>query len=130
MSWADIIKKNDKEIVNDIKPKEPDKIDEEMNNEIDYNVKDVDEEFEKIYSNVLVDIKMDFREYIMNLCLPFLDKINGHNIFYDFMKYNSINFDILCNDVNKANEEYYKEEEEYENEMEQYEADYDNYFKV
>ena len=112
----------DKEIIKVVKPKEPDIY------EVDLNVKDIDEEFEKIYSNVLIDIKIDFREYIKDICLPFLDKINGQSIFYDFMKYNSKNFETLCNDVYKFNENYFREVEEYEIEMEQNEAEYDNYY--
>ena len=60
--------------------------------------------------------------------MPFLDKINGQSIFYDFMKYNSKNFETLCNDVYKFNENYFREVEEYEIEMEQNEAEYDNYY--
>ena len=41
MSWVDITKKYDKEIIKIVKPKEPDKIDDIY--KIDLNVKDIDE---------------------------------------------------------------------------------------
>ena len=67
----------------------------------------------------IVDIKLEFKDYIDDLCLPFLNK--NSNIFYDFIKYNCYNLDIVKNKVENENKEYLKELEE----MEENEFDYD-----
>jgi hypothetical protein len=119
MNWTDVLKKNNKEFQKKI----PEKIIEDnTEEEIDYNIKDYEDEFDTLHSYDIVEIKIDFKDYIDNLSLPFLDKdinspFNNNNIFYDFIKYNSVNLINIKNNVEKENEEYlnelYDEEDNY-----------------
>ena len=73
--------------------------------------------------NKFIDIQMEFKEYIKDRCLPFLNKKeylenpNDFNItqndnsydLYDYIKYNSVNYVELTEKINKENEEYIKE---------------------
>lgn len=125
MSWVNILKKNDKEFQKDIPKK---KVKEHVNIVQDDNLKNYDEIFDLIYSSKIIDIKLEFKEYIENLCLPFLDKnkkINdvSYNI-NDYIKYNSNNLTKLKNNIEAENEEYLKELEEFD-EQDNYEH-YDN----
>jgi hypothetical protein len=130
--WVDILKKNDKEFETELKKDEI--VSENNDSEIfdeDYNIKDPDEVFDYTYISNLIDIKLEFEEYIKNKCLPFFNRqifmenpndmnISNFNInynFYDYIKYNSINYIKLIDKVNKDNEEYIKELENEEHEM-------------
>lgn len=130
--WVDILKKNDKEFETTLKNEDVVIEDNEsIIVEEDYNIKDYDEEFDIINKDKLIDIKLEFEEYVKEKCLPFFNKNilmeNPHNInitdcsnnynFYDFMKYNSVNYFDLIKQVNKENDEYIKELENEENEF-------------
>lgn len=100
--WSDIIKKNDKEFeIKNTKEKN-------FNNQkpiLKYNLKDADEEFEFIFNKVLVNIKVDFENYINNQAFPFMDNnlnLKSYN-FYDFLKYNSINYIDVIHKVDEEN---------------------------
>ena len=118
MSWANILKKNNKqfEIEKTVQPESENNEDE---SEYDVNIKDLDEEFEYMYIKSIVDIKCDLKEYIESECLPFLNRsnINIYHNFYEFIKNNCVNLYELENKLNKEYEEYLeeleKEEEEY-----------------
>ena len=130
MNWVNITKKNIENNIdtNIIKKNNITKdIDTNSLNEcyIDYNIRDYEEEFDLKYSANIVNLKIDFKDYIDELCLPFLnmnnfyynknkDIYNNHeNIyqytFYDFIKYNSKNYSKLKNKIDKENKEYIKE---------------------
>ena len=114
MNWLNAIKKNDSEFNNYIEKKEiiiPDK----KVFIIDLNIKDPDEEFELLYNNKIIDLKLEFLEIINNEGLPFLNnkKIlnNIYNKFFDFIKYNSKNYDNVIKNVEKQNIEYLNQTE-------------------
>jgi hypothetical protein len=121
MSWLDALKKNDKEFEKKIVDNTIIEEVLEINNEL----KDIEEEFDYTFSSTITDIKIDFKDYIERLALPFLDndsanlftdrigviRNNDFN-FYDFIKYNSENFVKLSEKIEKENEEYENEMEE------------------
>lgn len=130
-TWTEVLKKNNKEFEKKKSNNEEYYLKEETNEleeEEDYNIKDVDEEFHKIYSAALVDLKLEFREYIENEGLPFLNIYNNlseYN-FNDFIKYNCSNYLKLNMKIEKENEEYLNEKIEEENEMmEEYQNEMD-----
>ena len=126
MSWCEIIKKNDIpfETKKDNNPDENKQIMEDNSEDLDniisyennssdnYIIKDVNEEFDKEYSSKIIDIKIDFRDYIEKEYLPFLNILNintsKHN-FYDFIKKNSENYKKLMKVIEKENEETLKQ---------------------
>lgn len=125
MSWCEIIKKNDIqfETKKDNKSDENKQNIEDNSNNLDniisyennsdnYIIKDVNEEFDKEYSSKIIDIKIDFRDYIEKEYLPFLNILNRntskHN-FYDFIKKNSENYKKLIKVIEKENEETLKQ---------------------
>ena len=123
MDWINILKKNDKDFEKETK--KPD-VEETVFVINDPNIKNYEDEFDIKYSSKIIDIKLEFKEYIEELCLPFLDKNRSftdvsYNI-YDYIKYNCNNLIKIKNSVEKENEEYLKENEEFE---ENY--NYDNY---
>jgi hypothetical protein len=87
---------------------------------IDINLIDIDDEFDHEYLSKITDLKLEFNEYINMECLPFLNKLNIKDYnFYDFIKYNSENYNNTIDKVNKENEEYIKLlEEDMQHEME------------
>jgi hypothetical protein len=118
MSWANILKKNNKQFETEkIVQSQLDTTEE--SEVIDDNIKDLDEEFENKYMMNIVDIKCDLKEYIESQSLPFLNKtnINIYHNFYEFIKNNCTNLHELENKLNKEYETYLeeiqKEEEEY-----------------
>ena len=109
-SWKDILKKTDKEFAIDLKESEDSYVDEQIIEQIDYNIKCPLEEFDLIYDAIICDLKLGFREYLKEEGMPFMDKIiNTEYNFYDFIKFNSENYEIICQTVEKDNEEYKKE---------------------
>jgi hypothetical protein len=91
------------------------------------NIKDVDDEFEREYSLIIHDIMFDFKEYIKEEQLPFMNKLNmtGKYLVEDFFKYFSTNYNDIKDKVEKENEEYLKELEEEENELIEENSEYE-----
>ena len=126
MSWVSILHKNNKDF--DTKVDEVDEVKDVIVIDIvdcdyyDNNIKNYDDEFDIKYSTIMVDIKIDFMDYINDLSLPFLDNnlktldINEIN-FYDFIKNNCENYNKVVKDVDKNNKEYIKEMENEEDEI-------------
>lgn len=116
MSWIDILKKND----NDFETKlseENTTIHEEKIQILDLNIKDLDDEFDKIYFDKIIEVKLEFKEFIEEEGFPFLNKRNNSDFtFYDFIKENSTNFYCLKELVDKENTEYLNDIEIEENE--------------
>lgn len=119
MSWLEILKNNDKEFDKNIKLSDIEQKKEDDNiNEIDTNIKDIEEEFDKIYLDKIVDIKLELKEYIDLEALPFLNKNNyTDNNFYNFIKYNSENYFKLEVEIEKENDTYLESIELEENEI-------------
>ena len=116
MSWVDILKKNDSEFET-ILSEENITIQEEKIQILDLNIKDLDEEFDKIYFDKILEIKLEFKEFIEDEAFPFLNKRNTTNYnFYDFIKENSTNLYCLKELVDKENTEYLNDIEIEENE--------------
>lgn len=112
MNYKDILNKNNKEF--EIKSKFDDYIEDEIVYE-NPELKDYDEEFERIYNLTIHDLKFDFGEFIREQFLPFLNKTHNFNYsFYDFIKNNSKNYLEIIEIVDKDNENYLKELEEEE----------------
>jgi hypothetical protein len=86
--------------------------------EHDPRILDVDDEFDNKHAINIYDIKFDFKLFLEEECLPFLDKkfFNGEEYqFYEFIKYNSENYYKLSEKVDQENAEYLKQaENEYE----------------
>ena len=116
MNWATILKKNDKEFETSLNIEE-DKNEEDIE-EHDPHILDVDDEFDNKHAINIYDIKFDFKLFLEEECLPFLDKkfFNGEEYqFYEFIKYNSENYYKLSEKVDQENAEYLKQSEnEYE----------------
>jgi len=124
MSWVDILKKNEKDfevnIEKDIEYKDTPNI------IYDPNIKDLDEEFDKLYSIKIYDIKFDFKQFIEESSLPFLNIKSTNNLFIDFIKYNSTNYYNLEKKINEENDKYLLEiKEEEEQEKNDYSLEYD-----
>ena len=128
MSWIEIIKKNDKEFESVIET-DIHSIDIDDDNDYSYienieNYKNIEEEFNNIYINDLIEINIEFKDYIKEKLLPFFNNSilkNNCNLYtlYDFIKNNSKNYDKLLKKVNEDNEELLKE-----NDLEEYNDDY------
>jgi hypothetical protein len=75
---------------------------------LNYNLKNPDDEFEFIFNKFMVNIKVDFENYINNQAFPFMDNnlnLRGYN-FYDFLKYNSKNYSDISNKIEEENYEH------------------------
>lgn len=75
-------------------------------------LRDYDEEFDRIYETVINDLHFDFKICIENECLPFMDIHpcqNLNNTFYDFIKNHSYNYIEVIDNVNKMNDTIIKE---------------------
>ena len=113
MDWLNAIKKTDNEFKNYIEKKEV-IIPEKKLYIVDLNIKDPDEEFELLYNNKIIDLKLEFMELIKDESLPFLniEKIlKNDNKFLDFIKYNSKNFDNVIKNVEIHNNDYINQSE-------------------
>ena len=109
MNWLNILKKNDKEFEKTINKKNDNII--VIDENIDENIEDAEIEFEKEYSIIIRDLEFDFKEYINELVLPFLNGVR-ENRFYDFIKNNCKNFKTVIDRVDLNNKEYINELEE------------------
>jgi len=113
MDWLNAIKKTDTEFKNYIEKKEI-IVPEKKLYVVDLNIKDPDEEFELLYNNKIIDLKLEFMELIKDESLPFLNVqkiLKNDNKFLDFIKYNSKNFDTVIKNVEKFNNEYLNQNE-------------------
>jgi len=122
MNWAGILKKNNKDFET-VKEKNIDNYeDQNIKDNANDDLKDVDDEFERIYFSKITDIKLELIEYIREEQLPFLNRINidADYFFYDYIKDNCKNLYTLEEKIKKENDKYLeelkKEEEEQEKE--------------
>lgn len=112
MSWVDILKKNDNEFQISIEKEV--EYNESTNYIYDSNIKDIDDEFNRIYILKIYDIKFYFKKIIDEYPLPFLNKKSPNNFFIDYIKYNCKNYYTLEKNIIKENNEYLNELEEEE----------------
>jgi hypothetical protein len=113
MDWLNAIKKTDTEFKNYIEKKDI-IVENKKVYVVDLNIKDPDEEFELLYNNKIIDLKLEFTELINNESLPFLNLrkiLTTDNNFFDFIKYNSKNFDNVIKNVEIHNNEYLNQNE-------------------
>jgi hypothetical protein len=134
MSWKNILTSNSKEFEKSLNTNIENHEEEEYDIQYDINVKDVDDEFENKYLSKICDIKTDFRLYLEEEHLQFLNKTNigGKFDFHDYIKFNSYNFYKLEKEINDYNEECMKEymNELAEEEIYDYINEYDNQKKL
>lgn len=122
MNWLDAVNKKPTNIQNIEKPEED--YEEVVEMIHDFLFKNPEEEFEIEHKEKMVNIKVDFRNFIEEHYLPFFDNIhnNEYNMF-DFLKLHSNNFDKIKEKVEEENrlfeEEIIKENEEIEKELEE-----------
>jgi hypothetical protein len=89
-------------------------------------LKDYDEEFDRIYETLINDLNFEFKLSIEEECLPFMDihpylNKSLNNTFYEFIKNHSHNYNEVIDNVNKINDVIIKEYDsnnEYYNEQE------------
>ena len=122
MNYADITKRNTDVIQPKIKKEEEKKEIVVYNKYSDLVFKDIDDEYDFKYLRGITDISIDFRDYIYKNYLPFMDKmINVEYHIYDFLKYNSVEYNKTLQQVDDYNnnlmKEYDKELAEIEKEM-------------
>lgn len=114
MSWVNILKKNDKEFEKSEETKIT--IENEKIQIYDSNILILEDEFEYLYLNKIINIITEFKDYIYEDFLPFFQcqcqNIDDKYNLYDFIKYNCIEYYDLSDKVNKENELYLKELEE------------------
>jgi hypothetical protein len=125
MDWLNAIKKTNCEFKNYIEKKQ-NIVPEKNLYIVDLNIKDPDEEFELLYGNKIIDLKLEFIELINHESLPFLNNekiLNNNYKFFDFIKYNSKNFENVIKNVDIHNNEYLNQNEisDEENLNDQYE---------
>jgi hypothetical protein len=139
LSFLEIAKLNkDKVIKKEIVIEKEDDNDEYLDNECledDINIKNPDTEFEKEYNMKMIDIKVDFLEFVRknyNYSFFFNKQYNTSKYnFYDYLKYCSNNYYDVIKKMNKDNDEYIKlleEEEKQKNENDEYIEDDQNYY--
>jgi len=85
-------------------------------------LRDYDEEFDRVYETIINNMHFDFKTLLVEECLPFMDihpclNTNLTHNFYDFIKNHSYNYNEIIDDVNKGNDLIVKE---YENNDEYY----------
>ncbi len=134
LSFLEIAKLNkDKVVKKEVIVVEPKKEINNINNEEyedDINIKNCDKEFEKEYDMKIIDIKVDFLEFVRkNYNYKYFFN-NQHNSlqynFYDFIKHCSNNYYNVIKNTNKENEDYLELLEEEERKLEEYEENYEN----
>jgi len=82
-----------------------------------------DEEFDYLYSNKIIEIKIEFKDFIDHKGLPFLDKnpiFNTKLGFDDFLKIHSKNYIDLCSKIElekREAEEENENDEEFNNDI-------------
>jgi hypothetical protein len=128
-NWVSVLNKNKIEFETKIeKNLEKTEIIEE-NNDFSYNLdffRDIDDEFEHKYLTKICDLKYEFKKYIENECLPFINKsYYGINDFYDFIKYNCTNYYTLEEEINQEYEKMIEEENNIEETFEDNYSDYE-----
>ena len=116
MSWVNILKKNDVDFQTSLIIEQEDTLEIKIEDN-DPFIKDFNEEFDKIYNSKIIELKLEFKEYIEEEALPFLNKGNYTDYtFYDFIKENCYNLEKVKENVDKENEEYLESLEMEENE--------------
>jgi len=109
MSWLNTLNKIDKEFETSLSITDT-IIDEEEDEQIYINeLKDKNEEFDIKYGINIYDLQFDFKKFISDNFLPFMNIHPSlikdlNNTFYDFIRNNSENYYDVVDDVNKWNE--------------------------
>jgi len=117
--WLEVLKKNDIDFEKVSNKENIDNIQEETPIEKQSLFhRCPDEEFDYLFSNKMIEIKTEFKDFIDHKGLPLLDKnpiFNKKLGFYDFLKIHSKNYIDLCNKIEAEKREV---EEENENDEE------------
>tara|TARA_E500000178_G_C16748869_1_gene629454 strand:- start:260 stop:658 length:399 start_codon:yes stop_codon:yes gene_type:complete len=131
MSWASVLKKNNKQFEQKPTVKE-EKVDEfVIEEEYDDCYRDPNEEFEYKYSSKITNIVIDFEDYLLQECLPFNDKcvldktFDLNYTFHDFIKFHSKDYKKICEHAEEYNNEIDRKIEEENKKLEEEENEYD-----
>ena len=115
--WSNIVKTT--------APKNPQKVQSKKveKTEVDipaesFRYRNVDEEFEKVYSSTVGDSVGEFRDYLEQSQIFVQPNSNLTTELYKFVKYNCYNMTSVENEVDKFNEDLDRELEEEEEEYE------------
>ena len=128
MNWAKLVESTADLVQTDLK-----KVEIKKEEEIVYNpysvleFRNIEEEFEDKYLRNIEDISFEFKKFIYEHYLPFMDKnINIRYDIYDFVKDHCVEYSKLNKEIeihnNQLIEEYDKEMEELEKEYEEIEC--------
>jgi hypothetical protein len=130
LSWSDLIKNSNQESEKLIKTFKKNNNNKEViknKNEVlilhhSFSLKNEDEEFDYKFNNNLTDIIVEFKDLLNSVGVNVINnKIS--NELYDFIKYNSYNYNDVIDEVDKYNDML---EKEYEEELEEEEEN--NYY--
>ena len=106
MNWSEVAKKNKDKKQKKIVVQEEIKEKVEYNPYSELNFKDVDDEFDYKYLDKMTDISIEFRDFISNNYLPFMDKrININYDIYDLIKDHSYEYEKEMEEIRKEIEE-------------------------
>jgi len=139
LSFLEIAKLNKdkdvkKEIIIENKEQEEEYSDEEEFDDI--NIKNADIEFDEKYNSKIIDIKIDFLEFIRKNYIYRVFLNNQYNNtskynFFDYIKYSSNNYYDIIKKTNKENDVYIKileEEEKKKEEINEYIDNDEHYY--
>lgn len=130
-SWSDLIKKNNQDTCkssksNNVENKKEVKKKDEDNETILYHtfgLKNEEEEFDYKYSDNLTNIIVEFNDLLNSMGVIVMNNRISSDL-YDFIKYNSQNYNDVMDEVDKYNDVL---EKEYEDEIDEEEENYYNY---
>jgi phenylalanyl-tRNA synthetase alpha subunit len=126
-SWSDLIKKNNqvsrKSLKSNIKDNKKE-VQKEEDNELilykTYGLKNEEEEFDYKYNDNLTNIIVEFKDLLNSSGVNVMNNRISSDL-YDFIKYNSQNYNDIMDEVDKYNDIL---EKEYEDEIEEEEEKY------
>ena len=129
-SWSDLIKKNNQVSENSSKSNNTDNKKEIKKDEDDelilhktYGLKNEEEEFDYKFNDNLNEIIVEFKDLLNSSGVNVMNNKISSDL-YDFIKYNSQNYNDVMDEVDKYNDVL---EKEYEDEIEEEEENYYNY---
>lgn len=121
-SWSNLVKKDVRKDVKRVKviKKETKKQEsDDLTKYHTYGLKNEEEEFELLYSDNLIDIVVEFRDFLRNSSFKIFPNNKFEIELYDFIKYYSHTYDELIDKVDKFNDNL-EEELDKEDEQEYY----------
>lgn len=106
--WTDITKKNSNKVIEKKEKVAEKEIKIEKNYEDEYEI-----EFKIKYDEKINKIKNKFLNHINKNGLPFFENEELHSTIYDFIKYNSYNYNKIVDEITNELTKIENEEDEY-----------------